>query len=228
MVMEKLLDNPVWHALVSGNRELSQGTEDIRFLPEEIGAFAGFREHNPAGLRALHELAPERSQWALFHPAPLDIPSCWRVSAVIDILQMIYRGAQEDIPYQETILPLGQAHVPAMLALTQLTHPGPFGKETIRFGHYRGIFIGDRLAAMAGQRLHPVPYAEISAVCTHPDFQGKGLAGILLRDQIKRVIAESGIPFLHVKTSNTAAVRLYQRLGFAVRRPLTVTILEQA
>ncbi len=82
-----------------------------------------------------------------------------------------------------------------MLTLTQLTNPGPFAARTIDFGHYYGIFEGDKLVAMAGQRLHAFEYAEISAVCTHPDHSGRGYARELLLHQLHRIQTAKNIPF---------------------------------
>jgi predicted GNAT family acetyltransferase len=115
---------------------------------------------------------------------------------------------------------MGEEYIPEMLALTQLTAPGPFFQRTIEFGEYTGIFADDKLVAMAGQRMQPLPYVEISAVCTHPDHLGKGYAGMLLNEQIKRIMAVGKIPFLHVLADNPA-VRVYERVGFKTRKPIT-------
>ena len=124
-------------------------------------------------------------------------------------------------------MPLGPEHVPAMLALTKRTNPGPFLGNTLAFGHYKGIFEGDELVAMAGQRLHAPPYAEISAVCTHPDYLGRGYASHLLRHQARCIRAAGGTPFLHVKTNNATAIKVYQTLGFAVRREMSICIVQE-
>jgi predicted GNAT family acetyltransferase len=105
-----------------------------------------------------------------------------------------------------------------MLALTQLTNPGPFGAKTIEFGHYHGAFEGDRLVAMAGQRMYAFEYAEISAVCTHPDHTAKGYARKLLLHQINRIKAAFNIPYLHVKYDNERAIKVYKDLGFSVNQ----------
>ena len=104
-----------------------------------------------------------------------------------------------------------------MLALTKLTNPGPFAQRTIEFGNYYGFFEGDELVAMAGQRMHIGDHVEVSAVCTHPDHLGKGYAGILLTEQIKRVIKAGSTPFLHVLDDNYGAIRVYERVGFKAR-----------
>jgi predicted GNAT family acetyltransferase len=114
-----------------------------------------------------------------------------------------------------------------MLALTKLTNPGPFVEKTIDFGHYRGVFEGDQLVAMAGQRLHIFDYAEISAVCTHPDHLGRGYARQLLLHHIHRIRAASKIPFLHVRYDNYRAIKVYESLGFSKRTELFFYILQK-
>ena len=104
-----------------------------------------------------------------------------------------------------------------MLALTKLTNPGPFASRTIDFGHYQGIFEGNSLVAMAGQRLHVFNYAEVSAVCTHPDHTGKGYARGLLVHQINRITSLGEIPYLHVRSDNDRAIKVYESLHFTTR-----------
>jgi predicted GNAT family acetyltransferase len=109
-----------------------------------------------------------------------------------------------------------------------LTNPGPFESRTITFGHYYGIFEGEKLVAMAGQRMHVFNYAEISAVCTHPDYTGKGYAAQLLQYQINRIKAASGIPFLHVRYDNDRAIKIYESLGFSTRRQVNFYVMIKA
>ena len=70
---------------------------------------------------------------------------------------------------------------------------------------------------MAGQRLHPGNYAEISAVCTHPDYLGRGYARQLLLQQVQRIKANGETPFLHVRDDNERAINVYKSLGFEMR-----------
>jgi predicted GNAT family acetyltransferase len=95
-----------------------------------------------------------------------------------------------------------------------LTKPGPFGLRTIELGDYYGYFDGERLIAMAGERTFVPGFREVSGVCTHPDFQGRGLAGKLMRRLIAQELARGELPFLHVMSHNAVAHELYLRMGF--------------
>ena len=120
---------------------------------------------------------------------------------------------------------LGRADVPEMLSLTALTQPGPFYADTLLMGRYVGIRAPDgRLAAMAGERLRLASHTELSAVCTHPDFQGRGYGAAAVAALIRHAAVDRRGSFLHVKGENDAR-RLYERLGFRHRRTLQLTVL---
>lgn len=125
------------------------------------------------------------------------------------------------------IVPLSEEHVPQMMELTTLTRPGPFLQQTIRFKNYFGIFIEGRLAAVTGQRMHPLPYLEVSAVCTHPDFRGLGYAKTLMLHVMKIILDNSFIPFLHVLSNNSNAIELYKTIGFQTRRQIFVDVIRR-
>ena len=104
-----------------------------------------------------------------------------------------------------------------MVALTKLTNPGPFGTRTHELGLYLGIHQNGRLAAMAGERQRLPGYTEVSAVCTHPDFQGRGYAGVLISAVMVKILERGEIPMLHVREDNIGAIRVYEKLGFRTR-----------
>ncbi len=126
------------------------------------------------------------------------------------------------------VVTLGDSDADAMLALATLTRPGPFYRHTNRLGDFIGVKITGRLAAMAGERMKPQGFTEVSGVCTHPDFRGQGYAGGLMRLVAQRIIARGETPFLHVYPDNAGAIALYETLGFRFRAALHYTVLSQS
>jgi ribosomal protein S18 acetylase RimI-like enzyme len=218
--MKHPLDNPAFSALSTGNANLALGTDDIKYFPPEVSPFAGLKENTDENLRLLYDTTPEHSFMGVISPIELTIPEPWKLIGCMECLQMVCETPTRRVDTKNEFVTLNEEHVPAMLALTKLTNPGPFAGRTIEFGHYRGIFNGDDLIAMAGQRLNPTPYAEVSAVCTHPNHLGKGYAAQIIMYQVERIKAAGEIPFLHVLATNERAINLYQSLGFKTRTRL--------
>jgi ribosomal protein S18 acetylase RimI-like enzyme len=222
-----ILDNPIWNALITGNKDLAYGNEQAKYLKREVGFFAGLKTNRESDLTALRALMPIKCLVVFFTPEALAIPAGWRLNLKKEIIQMVYQQPHAPVDEENEIIALQEKDIPAMLALTTLTKPGPFLSRTIEFGHYEGTFKKNSLIAMAGQRLQPDPYTEISAVCTHPEHTGQGYAAKLVRNQIRRITAASRIPFLHVNSDNIAARQLYEKLGFGIRKQMLVYVLEK-
>src|SRR5689334_2909734 len=121
--------------------------------------------------------------------------------------------------------PLTDADAAQMLALATLTRPGPFFARTHQLGEFIGVRIDGQLAAMAGERMKPDGFTEVSGVCTHPDHRGRGYAGVLSSLVAERIIARGEVPFLHAFADNAAAIGLYETLGFRIRARPTMTVL---
>lgn len=221
------LDNPIWHALRTGNQPLALGDDLARVLPREVGAFAGLAEYSPHAFTQLRELVPAGAPVVLFTAEPLALPSSWNLLFHKELLQLVYPLPEAPAVASPALVALGEPDVPAMVALTALTNPGPFLARTIDFGGYHGIFQDSQLVAMAGQRLQPTSYTEISAVCTHPNYLGRGYARQLVQQQLGRILAAGRTPFLHVYEDNTPAYTLYVKLGFELRQRLHVYVLEK-
>ena len=119
------------------------------------------------------------------------------------------------------VVRLGDADVEEMMSLVALTEPGPFYEKTNQLGTYIGAREEGRLIAMAGERLRAPGVSEISAVCTHPDARRRGLAAKLTMDMVSEIRERDQLPLLHVATSNTPAIKVYEQLGFRVRTEIS-------
>ncbi|MEV7391845.1 GNAT family N-acetyltransferase [Streptomyces sp. NPDC091215] len=151
-------------------------------------------------------------------------PPDWEPVFVLDGRQMIWRGDRPGRVGAATdpgVVELGAADVPEMLRLVEQTQPGPFWPGTYQLGTYLGIRDGGTLVAMAGERLRPPGWTEISAVCTAPEARGQGHALRLVSALSARILSRNERPFLHVADTNTAAIALYERLGFESRTQVT-------
>ncbi|GAB4011112.1 GNAT family N-acetyltransferase [Spirosoma migulaei] len=224
--MKHILDNPAWYALLSGNKALANGTETAKYFTPDVSPFAAVAEPTQANLELLHQTIPFATPIVLISDRLLSIADPWKVLHRLDGFQMVYTKPAEQSPTGPTVISLTEQHVPQMLALTELTVPGPFASKTIDFGHYEGIFEGEDLIAMAGQRLHAYEFAEISAVCTHPDYLSRGYARHLIIRQLCRIQAAAGTPYLHVRSDNVRAVNVYKAMGFETRKEIYFYILQ--
>lgn len=221
------LDNPIWNALNTGSVRFSHGNENCRFIDPRMGFFAGLPSYEVEDIQRLYTSCTSGQRVILFTPGHLQLNDHWLVLNDHELLQMVCENDSKPEISSIPIVKLGEKDIPAMLELTALTKPGPFLSRTIDFGGYFGVFEGEKLISMAGKRLSPDPFVEISAVCTHPDFLGKGLSAKVIQ-RVKKEIREDGkTPFLHVYPENTAAIKVYSKLGFKERAMLRVYLLEK-
>jgi ribosomal protein S18 acetylase RimI-like enzyme len=225
--MNHLLNNPVFNALCSGDRELALGTDKVKFFPEKVSPFAGFPENYENGFSDLYNLLPAGRTILYATPGTIPVPAGWQLQHEINGLQFVYESTKEIIKECKGVQPLRDIHIDQMRELAALTKPGPFGLETIRFGSYYGIFNNDKLVAMTGQRLHVQNATEISAVCTHPEHTGKGYAFTLLQHQLQIILQQKKIPFLHVRAGNERAITLYEKNGFTVSRQMNFYFMKR-
>jgi ribosomal protein S18 acetylase RimI-like enzyme len=220
--MAHILDNPCWNALNSGNKNLAEGNERVRFFSAEVSPFVGLPEWNSYGFDHLYDVIQPERRIAFMASREVEIPGDWDVVDYLKAFQMVHTNSASGLSAPSEIVHLQNKHIPQMIALTEMTHPGPFFQRTIEFGNYEGIFKDDELVSMAGQRLQPGDYLEISAVCTHPAYKGKGYATELIISQVDKIRSASAIPFLHVKDDNLHAIKLYKSLGFEVRKQMDI------
>ncbi|SFH34605.1 GNAT family N-acetyltransferase [Pedobacter insulae] len=225
--MEHVLDNPIYHALRTKHQLYAMGSDEANYYIEDVAPFAGLKNNSLADLADLYKITAPESSFVVFTPTAYKIPDEWKLIAQIDMFQMVYDHAHVPKDVDGDFEDLHDQHVDEMIELVKLTQPGPFKSRTIALGNYTGVFNQGKLVSMAGHRFHPAPYIEISAVCTHPDHLGNGYAYRLLREQVKRILAQAQIPFLHVRNDNLAAVKLYQKLGFEVRTDMLAYVLQK-
>lgn len=218
------LDRPIWSALTTSQKHLAEGGPQALRYPVDMTPFADMIDMSAASFAALGELLSGTQVAALFTPEPVEVPAGFKVVLAETGEQMI--GSPADSPLRDAeIVTLGSADVPAMMALTELTKPGPFALRTHELGTFLGIRAGGELVAMTGERMKPGKFVEMTAVCVHPDYRGRGYAQVLLAAVARRIEARGEIPFLHVFSNNTSAIALYQRQGMKIRRRLYVTAL---
>lgn len=221
-----LLDNPGWHSLNSYHRPLAIWGEIVARYQPNVLFGAAMPTYDPPGFEDLRTLvADEEVIGLIMDTAPAEF-SGWEILRMDPLHQMICKELRP-APGVDAV-ELTPDDVPEMLELVALTEPGPFLPGTIKLGNYFGVRQEGQLIAMAGQRLHLPGFCEISAVCTHPDYRGRGYAGGLTTLIAQKIVARGEIPFLHVELSNDAAARLYRKLGFRKRREVFVGILSRA
>ncbi|HJS52943.1 MAG TPA: GNAT family N-acetyltransferase [Chitinophagaceae bacterium] len=228
--MVHILDNMIWNAMTTGNNDIAILNGDVGCYLPDIAPFAGMKVFNDRNLNKLYEFIPANRSVAISSLNKMDHnESRWRLVQPMDVTQMVYEHSVNTFTTENSslIVPLSEEHVPRMIELTALTRPGPFLQQTIRFKNYFGIFIEGRLAAMTGQRMHPRPYMEVSAVCTHPDFRGLGYAKALMLHVMKIILDNSFTPFLHVLSDNINAIELYKAIGFRTRKEIFVDVIRR-
>jgi predicted GNAT family acetyltransferase len=221
------LDRPVWASLTTHHAALSEGDELARRFTPDVNLFASARDDTSAALGALAALVTPRETIYLLQVPQIVIPAGFAAVKVAQGVQMVATRPITPDPASEDVVMLGDDDAPEMLALAELTEPGPFLRRTHAMGHFLGIRAGGRLAAMAGERMRFPGYTEVSGVCTHPDFRGRGFARRLSAAAAARIEARGEKPFLHAWQTNRAAVSLYEGLGFKLRAEVNVAVLKR-
>lgn len=227
------LDNPIWSALATRQERLAETCKLARRFPPDVTSLGAFAElPTPEAFQSLaclqKAVAPKEAT-ALFLLEPPELPAGWTMHELVPLDQMVCdkftratASAARPVP---EFTELTEADVPEMVALAELTKPGPFARRTRELGTYLGIRWQGRLAAMAGERMRLPGYTEVSAVCTHPDFLGLGYAAGLMSELIQQIERRGERAFLHVRSANRRAIELYERLGFRRRLTFQLTVL---
>lgn len=222
--MTHVLDNAAWSALNGAHKRFAEAYGQAMRYQADVASFHVLPPGPSVSAWAdLAELVGPGREFMMGGGVPLAPPDGWEVVLHLDGVQLTgpsVRGVADPEAVR-----LGASDIPEILDLVARTEPGPFRERTIELGTYLGIRRGGALVAMAGERLHPDGWTEISAVCTDPAHRGQGLAGRLIRAVVAGIRERGELPFLHAAASNTGAIRLYEALGFRLRQHTAFRIL---
>jgi GNAT superfamily N-acetyltransferase len=222
--MNALLDNIMWNCLSGPHARFATGEGPVRRYAPGFSPIVGFEDAAHPDFPTLERFCQPGDSfycdiWSGVAPAG------WRIDKEAMMLKMIWDAplpTEDPAPDAVTLCP---EHAPLAVDLTRLTNPGPFGLRTPELGEYFGYFHGDRLIAMAGERMCAGDLQEVSGICTHPDFQGRGLARKLTLKLVRRQMLRGKTSFLHVLSHNTAARSLYEKMGYRNYRETVVRVI---
>jgi GNAT superfamily N-acetyltransferase len=220
------LDNPFHAALASLHADVALRSGDVLRYPRDVAPFLGIPHAGTMLAEALPALVPHGDAVLMLGVSPACVPDGWSLQAFADLAQMWCDRPLAPVDGPD-ILPLDERHRADVLALTALVYPHYFRPRTMDLGRYFGIYLDGRLAAMIGERLGAPGYRELSAICTHPAFLGRGLARRLTAFLANRLLDEGTRPFLHVAHANARAKALYERMGFVTRREIPFMALQR-
>jgi predicted GNAT family acetyltransferase len=224
---DRVLGRPVWTALTTRQAGFAVGGVRARRFAPDIGPLAAARDDSPESLAALAALLPEDGMLLLLQADAIILPpGAVAVTTAAGVQMMAERLAPA--PIDERIERLSDADGPAMLALAALTKPGPFEPRTPSLGEFWGVKERGILVAMAGERMKHEGFTEVSGVCTHPGARGRGLGRSLSAAVAARILERGETPYLHAYATNTVAIRLYESLGFRLRRQMNVAVVRRA
>jgi GNAT superfamily N-acetyltransferase len=222
--MDPLLDNIMWHTLSGAHARFAAGAGGARRYARGFSPLVGFADVSRPDFEALAACC-EPGEHFYCDGWSGAAPDGWRIDFESTMFRMVWDGEAPGTDEAPEAVRLGPQHARQALELASLTRPGPFGERTIELGEYFGVFEGDRLVAMAGERMHAGTLREISGVCTHPDAQGRGWARRLVRKLLRRQLQRGELPFLHVMRDNAHARGLYARMGFRDFRECVVRVI---
>lgn len=221
--MQHLL-NIVWRALTGSQAGLAEGTDRIRRYRRGFPPLVGFADVAHPDFAALAPFCdPGERFYCAYWRGPE--PAGWTIEVDTSMCAMRWQGAPPKTDEAPGVTRLGAEHVPRMVALAALTKPGPYPDRPFDMGEWFGILDGERLVAMAGERLQDGALREVSGICTLPEYQGRGYARRLTERMVLSQLARGQTPFLHVASSNVRARALYERIGFVTEREVAMRII---
>lgn len=212
------LDNPVWHSLSESQKEYVLEYGNTKFYHPDYCPFGASIE-TKSTLSAAKAYSKLSDSFFIVGEKP-QIANPLKIVNELVCLQMIIHDKIE-IPFEDTIVKLGEQHREALLGLVKIVYPEYFKNKTATLGNYYGIFKDNQLVAITGERMKMNDYIEVSAVITHPDHVGKGYAKQLVAHASNAILNQNKMPFLHVAETNIGAIKLYEKLGFKTRRKIS-------
>jgi|SRR5687768_9494671 GNAT superfamily N-acetyltransferase len=220
------LDNIFWNCLSGPHARFATGTGRVRRYAHGFSPIIGAEDAQNPDFAALEAVCPRGE------PIYIDVwsgaaPQGWEIEKDARMFKMIWDAPAPDEDAAPDAVLLRPEHAAQALQLAQLTNPGPFGIRTPELGDFFGYFEDGRLIAMAGERTEAPGLREVSGICTHPDFQGRGLARKLTLKLVRRHLQRGLRTYLHVMTHNTGARRLYAKMGFRDYLETTVRVIKR-
>lgn len=220
------LDNPIWNGLAGPHAHLRIGDGKVRRYRPDVAMFVAVEDPADSDMPELPELIGDGTA-GFVTAGPVSLPPTVDVLRIADVLQMVVEDWRP-VPVMLEMQPLGEADEVAMVELVDLTKPGPFAPKARLMGAFRGLFDEGRLIAMSGERMRTPTFTEISAVCTHPDYRGRGYAKQFVSVGGNEIAADGKTPFLHVFADNHVAIATYEKLGFRARHLMQFTVIKRA
>jgi ribosomal protein S18 acetylase RimI-like enzyme len=221
---ENKLDNPVWHSLSESHHHFSIERDNAMFYHPDycpFGAFIGTGNIS----KAIDKYAEQCGNFYIVGEKPTFSSALYLRNELVCNQMIIFN--EVDLAIQEEILEIGQGQANKLFQLVNLVQPGYFKSKTSLLGNYYGIFKDNELIAVTGERMKMNNYTEVSAVITHPAHIGKGYAKQLVAHTVNSIIQQNKLPYLHVAETNSPAIKLYEKLGFTIRRRISFWNLEK-
>lgn len=220
-----VLDRPVWNALMTRQAHLALGEPHMALrYPPDIEPFGATPANTTEQLLALGKLTPMDGGIALVETHKI-VPPPGLIAMIEEPVRQMIAARIPSPDDVSGIIALNNDDAPDMQALAEMTQPGPFHARTHELGDFVGVRENGKLIAMAGERMRVPGFTEISAVCTHPDARGRGLAAKLMRIVAAKIVARGEQLFLHVYPHNKGAISVYEKLGFQHRADVQLTVL---